>query len=141
MSKITEQFYSVKFSGHCAGQDLLPDGPVEAIVKKNVTLETLVDLTENFTKFAWSFQRGSELVPIITITPTGDTVAQSYQGRVLVNRTNGFLTLIKVEARDRGYYYATMQTSELVKTGETMLRVLGESLEETVDKLAREVIL
>lgn len=113
---------------------------MEAIVKKNVTFETSVALTDNFTEFVWSFDRCGELVPITTITPTGQTVAESYQGRVLVNQTNGFLTLTKVEERDRGYYYATMQTSEFVKTGETMLRVLGESTEETDDKLACEFL-
>lgn len=100
---------------------------MEAVLRKNVTFKTLVDLRDDFITFVWSFNHGSQLVPIVTVTPTGETVAEGYQGRVLVNRTNGFLTLGSVEAKDRGYYYATIVTSEKIKTGETMLRVLGES--------------
>lgn len=103
---------------------------MEAVVKRNVTFETLVDLTENFTEFVWSFDRCGEVMPIITVTPTEQTVAEGYQRRVLLNQTNGFLTLTKVEERDRGFYYATMKTSECVKTGETILRVLGESIQK-----------
>lgn len=100
---------------------------MEAVFRKNVTFKTLVDLEDDFITFVWSFNRGSELVPIVTVTPTGETVAEGYQGRVLVNRTNGYLTLGPLEAKDKGYYHATMVTSEEMKTGETMLRVLGES--------------
>lgn len=100
---------------------------MEAVLNKNVTFKTLVDLKADFITFVWSFYRGSELIPIVTVTPTGETVAAGYQGRVWVNRTNGFLTLGPLKAEDRGYYNATMVTSEMEKTGETMLRVLGES--------------
>lgn len=99
---------------------------MEAVLKKNVTFKTLVDL-KNFSSFVWFFNRGTVQVPVVTVTPTGETVAEGYQGRVQVNRTNGFLTLGPLMANDRGYYNATMVTSETIKTGETMLRVLGES--------------
>ncbi|XP_040909654.1 neural cell adhesion molecule 1-B-like [Toxotes jaculatrix] len=112
-------------AGCCVGQDILPEGPVEAVLRKNVTFKTLVDLKDNFITFVWSFNLGNELVPIVTVTPTGETVAEGYTGRVLVNRTNGFLALGPVRARDRGYYYATMVTSIKMTTAETMLRVLG----------------
>ncbi len=99
---------------------------MEAVLRKNVTFKTLVDL-KNFSTFVWFFNRGTGQVPIVTVTPTGETVAKGYQGRVQVNRTNGFLTLGPLMANDRGYYNATMVTSEMIKTGETMLRVQGES--------------
>nr|XP_046274618.1 uncharacterized protein LOC124075182 isoform X3 [Scatophagus argus] len=112
-------------TGCCVGQDLLPDGPVEAVLRKNVTFETLVDFKDDFITFTWYFSRGSELKPIVTVTPTGETVSEGYQGRVQVNRTNGFLTLGPLKANDRGYYKATMVTSKKRLTGETMLRILG----------------
>lgn len=124
------------FSGCCAGQHLLPEGPVEAVLRKNVTFKTLVDL-KNFSTFVWFFNRGTGQVPIVTVTPTGVTVAEGYQGRVQVNRTNGFLTLGPLMENDRGYYNATMVTSEMIKTGETMLRVLGESF---FDLIRRKLI-
>lgn len=109
------------------GHGLLPQGPVEAVLGKNVTFKTLVDLKHNFSTFVWYFNHGSVLVPIVTVTPVGQTVADGYKGRVQVNRTNGFLTLGPLDKKDRGYYNATMVTSEVKKTGETMLRILGES--------------
>lgn len=114
-------------SGCCVGQDLLPEGPVEASLRKNVTLKTLVDLKDDFITFTWFFDRGSRLVPIVTVTPAEETVAEDYQGRVHVNQTNGFLTLGPLKTSDRGYYIATMVTSATKTTGQTMLRVLGES--------------
>uniref|UniRef100_A0A8C4I410 Ig-like domain-containing protein n=1 Tax=Dicentrarchus labrax TaxID=13489 RepID=A0A8C4I410_DICLA len=111
--------------GCCVGQDLLPEGPVEAFFGKNVTFQTLVDVKDDFITFAWFYNGGSGPVPIVTVTPAGETVAEGYQGRVRVNRTNGFLTLGPLKANDRGFYNATMVTSEMMKTGETMLRVLG----------------
>lgn len=95
-------------------------------MRKNATFKTLVDLEADFISFAWSFSRGSELVPIVTVTPAGQAVAEGYLGRVLVNKTNGFLTLGPLEAKDRGYYHAAMVTSEMIRSDETMLRVLGE---------------
>ncbi len=114
-------------SGCGVGQDLLPESPVEGNVKQNVTFKTLVDLKDDFITFAWFFNLGNLLKPIVILTPTGETVAEDYQGRVHVNRTNGFLTLGPLQASDRGYYNATMVTSAVTKTGETMLRIRGEA--------------
>ncbi|KAG8004928.1 hypothetical protein GBF38_010767, partial [Nibea albiflora] len=113
------------FSGCCVGQDLLPEGPVSGRFKKNVTFRTLIDLKDDFISFVWHFDRGSRLVPIVTVTPAGVTVGEDYQGRAWVNRTNGFLTLGPLKQNDRGYYVATMVTSKVNKTEEIMLRILG----------------
>ncbi|XP_071369410.1 cell adhesion molecule CEACAM3 isoform X1 [Centroberyx affinis] len=111
--------------GCCAGQDALPEGPVDAVLGRHVTFKTQINLKEPFVAVVWSFYDRTELVPIVTVTSAGDKVADDYKGRVSVNRTNGFLTLGPLEAKDSGdYSFVVVTASEGTKTGETKLRVL-----------------
>lgn len=111
----------------CAAEDILPDGPVDAVLGKRVTFETLIHLKDGFIVIIWSFNGGSDLVPVITVSIEGDKVAPGYEGRVSLNKTNAFLTLGPLEAKDSGDYMVNIVTGGGVsKTGETKLRVLGE---------------
>uniref|UniRef100_UPI003AAAD9F5 cell adhesion molecule CEACAM20-like isoform X3 n=1 Tax=Centroberyx gerrardi TaxID=166262 RepID=UPI003AAAD9F5 len=111
--------------GCCAGQDLLPEGPVDAVLGKTVTFKTLMDPKQPYIAIVWSFSDGTDLIPIVTVTDVAVTVTDGYKGRVSVNRTNGSLTLGPLEAKDNGDYSISLMTAtEGIKTGETKLRVL-----------------
>ncbi|XP_071369411.1 cell adhesion molecule CEACAM5 isoform X2 [Centroberyx affinis] len=127
--------------GCCAGQDALPEGPVDAVLGRHVTFKTQINLKEPFVAVVWSFYDRTELVPIVTVTSAGDKVADDYKGRVSVNRTNGFLTLGPLEAKDSGdYSFVVVTASEGTKTGETKLRVLEPVSALTITSSLSEAI-
>uniref|UniRef100_UPI003AAC792B uncharacterized protein n=1 Tax=Centroberyx gerrardi TaxID=166262 RepID=UPI003AAC792B len=127
--------------GCCAGQDLLPVGPVDAVLGRNVTFETLIDPKQPFIAIVWSFSDGTDLISIVTVTDAAVTVADGYKGRVSVNRTNRFLTLGPLEAKDNGDYSISLVTAtEGTKTGETKLRVLEPVSALTITSSVPEAI-
>uniref|UniRef100_A0A8P4GGX2 Ig-like domain-containing protein n=2 Tax=Dicentrarchus labrax TaxID=13489 RepID=A0A8P4GGX2_DICLA len=116
--------FLLSFIGCCAGTDILPTGPVDAILGRNVTLKTLLDKPE-FSFLVWNFNGGTEAVNVVTVTKTALKVNPDYQGRVSVNRTNGYLTLASLKADDSGDYSLTLTTETAdTTTGEIKLRVL-----------------
>ncbi|XP_056154179.1 carcinoembryonic antigen-related cell adhesion molecule 20 [Lampris incognitus] len=111
--------------GRCAGQDALPDGPVDAVLGKNVTFHTIVEATDKFLTISWTFNGGTDLVPVVTVAPGGMTFGDGYEGRVRVNNTTGVLILGPLKATDSGDYSVSMVNMKgATKTGETTLRVL-----------------
>lgn len=104
---------------------------MDAVLGKNVTFKTLIDPKDEFSAIAWFFNNRSDLMRVVTMSRTWETVvvvSEGYQGRVALNRTNGFLTLGPLGPKDNGDYYVNIFTAKGVKTGETKLRVLGELL-------------
>ncbi|KAM3596595.1 uncharacterized protein V6R79_017485 [Siganus canaliculatus] len=109
--------------GSCAGQSALPDGPVDAVLGKNVTLTTLVkDLKDAI--IIWSYSDGSEQVNVATLTQAGVKAGNLYTGRVNIDATNGNLFLGPLKASDSGDYSVNIVNSEGTSTGEIKLRVL-----------------
>ncbi|KAI3358989.1 hypothetical protein L3Q82_015371 [Scortum barcoo] len=110
--------------GCCAGQSILPKGPVDAVLGRNVTLQTLVNKAD-YAFIIWNFNHEGESVNIATLSPTGLTVDDAHKGRVSINSTNGYLTLTGLKSEDSGdYSISIVSPSGQTRTGETTLRVL-----------------
>lgn len=112
--------------GSSWAQDLLPDGPVDAVLGRNVTLKTLVKPVYTF--IVWNFNDGTEQVHIATRTATGlNTNDMLYKDRVSVDPVTGSLTLTALRANESGDYSITIITQDgSTTTAEIKLRVLGE---------------
>ncbi|XP_042361969.1 carcinoembryonic antigen-related cell adhesion molecule 5-like [Plectropomus leopardus] len=117
--------FLLSFIGCCAGEDVLPPGPVDAILGKNVTLKTLVDKPD-YTVIIWNFNDGTVSGNVVTAAKgAGVTVSEEYTGRASMNETNGYLTLGPLKAEDSGEYTISIVIAgSPTKTGETELRVL-----------------
>ena len=101
---------------------------MDAILGRNVTLMTLITKSD-FTVMLWNYNDGSgNQINVATQTNLGLKVNPLYEGRVSMNKTNGYLTLGPLKSEDSGDYSINAITAEgTTKTGETTLRVLGES--------------
>ncbi|XP_060915228.1 carcinoembryonic antigen-related cell adhesion molecule 6 isoform X2 [Labrus mixtus] len=110
--------FLLSFIGCRAGKPILPEGPVDAVLGKNVTLKTLVD-NPTYNVIIWNFEGNN----IITLYPESLTVSDLYKGRVSINRTNGYLTLSSVKSEDSGDYTITI-LSTTTETDQIKLRVL-----------------
>uniref|UniRef100_A0A8D3E316 Ig-like domain-containing protein n=1 Tax=Scophthalmus maximus TaxID=52904 RepID=A0A8D3E316_SCOMX len=112
--------------GCCAGQDILPDGPVDAVLGRDLVLATLFHEKPDYSFMIWSFNGGSEPVSVATLGATsGLTVNPDYEGRVSVNATNGYLSLTSLKSEDTGdYSFTIVSTKGVTKTAEIKLRVL-----------------
>ncbi|KAM8767078.1 cell adhesion molecule CEACAM5 [Acanthopagrus schlegelii] len=113
------------FTGSCVGQDdILPDGPVDAIVGRNVTIKTLLN-NPAFMVMTWSYSDGAELASIVAVAQGSFKVSNAYVGRVWVNVTNGDLTLGPLKTTDSGDYSISVTFSDLsTKAAEIKLQVL-----------------
>ncbi|XP_054620626.1 carcinoembryonic antigen-related cell adhesion molecule 6 [Dunckerocampus dactyliophorus] len=112
------------FLGCCAARDILPPGPVDAIVGKNVTLGTLLD-RPTYSFIIWNFSNGREQVNVATLGPAGIKVNEAYQGRVDVDRQNGSLRLSALTTADSGDFIVNILNAEgQTETGDIHLRVL-----------------
>ncbi|XP_059205786.1 carcinoembryonic antigen-related cell adhesion molecule 1-like [Centropristis striata] len=104
--------------------NILPDGPVDASLGKDVTLKTMFDKAE-YIIILWNYSDGTDQVNVATVSAGGVKVAAPYEGRVTVNTTNGYLTITGLKSEDSGDYSISLVTPEsITKTGETKLRVL-----------------
>lgn len=113
-------------SGCCAAQKILPDGPVDAILGRNVTLTTLIKDMGN-SILSWSFHDGEKQIPVATVSPTTSNIGPLYEGRASINRSNGFLYLSGLKPEDSGDYTVTFIPPDLTtRTSIIELRVLGE---------------
>ena len=104
----------------------MPPGPVEGVIGKNVTFTTVVSPGDYLT-VSWTFNGGSGLVAVVTHAPGGRNYGPGYEGKVLLNSTNGVLKLGPLTAKDSGDYTLNMiNNMGKSTTGETTLKVLGE---------------
>ncbi|XP_071355421.1 cell adhesion molecule CEACAM5-like [Trachinotus anak] len=110
--------------GCCAGQDILPEGPVDAVVGKNVTLKTLLDKAQ-YAYITWNYNDGTEQINVATLGPKGTKVNEPYSGRASINATTGGLTLTALQAEDSGdYSISILSDDSSTRTAEIRLRVL-----------------
>ncbi|KAM4538882.1 uncharacterized protein PAE49_019880 [Odontesthes bonariensis] len=111
--------------GCYAGQDILPKGPVEAILKKNVTLKVLAEKKSNDT-IIWYFRDRDAWINIATLHQTKLEMSDRYKGRAAINSSNGYLTLSYLTRKDSGDYSITI-IRDVVITGEITLIVLAST--------------
>ncbi|XP_038580043.1 carcinoembryonic antigen-related cell adhesion molecule 20 isoform X2 [Micropterus salmoides] len=119
---VKSPLFLLAFIGCCAGQSVLPSGPVDAIVGRNVTLTTLVDKA-NYDYITWNFNNGAQF-NVATLSRSGLKVGTRFQGRASINATNGYLTLTSLTAADGGDYSISILSPEGTQTGDLLLRVL-----------------
>ncbi|CAN9503578.1 unnamed protein product [Ophioblennius macclurei] len=117
--------FLVALLGRAVANSVLPEGPVDAVLGKNVTLKTL--LKEPVYSFIiWNYSDGTESVHVATAVPVGDgKVNEPYLGRVVLDKTKGDLTLIGLRSTDTGdYSINVVDAAGTTQTGEIKLRVL-----------------
>ncbi|KAA8591252.1 hypothetical protein FQN60_002195 [Etheostoma spectabile] len=113
-------------AGCCAGQNILPNGPVDAVLGSNVTLRTTLVAKPVYAFIVWNTNKGGAQTHVATLTSAGGlNVNSPYTGRVAINSTTGFLYLGPVTAADSGHYSISILSPDgQTTTGETQLRVL-----------------
>ncbi|CAJ1082894.1 carcinoembryonic antigen-related cell adhesion molecule 5-like isoform X2 [Xyrichtys novacula] len=112
------------FIGCCAGEDILPEGPLDVVLGKNLTVPTLLK-NPTYSFIVWNFNNGGHQIHVITIGSEGLSVNTPYEGRVAIDPTNGFLTLTAVKSEDSGdYSINVISSSGATKTEEIAVRVL-----------------
>ncbi|XP_032375730.1 carcinoembryonic antigen-related cell adhesion molecule 1 [Etheostoma spectabile] len=116
----------LSFIGCCAGQNILPNGPVDAVLGSNVTLRTTLVAKPVYAFIVWNTNKGGAQTHVATLTSAGGlNVNSPYTGRVAINSTTGFLYLGPVTAADSGHYSISILSPDgQTTTGETQLRVL-----------------
>ncbi|XP_029920215.1 carcinoembryonic antigen-related cell adhesion molecule 5 [Myripristis murdjan] len=106
-------------------QDILPAGPLDAVLGKNVTFNTLAKPTDQYSTVTWAVSDGTNLHNIVSFSKDVVNVVDAYKGRVTVNQTTGSLTLGPLLATDSGDYSITWMTPAVKsRLGEIKLRVL-----------------
>ncbi|XP_028453714.1 carcinoembryonic antigen-related cell adhesion molecule 20 [Perca flavescens] len=111
----------LSFIGCCAGQSILPVGPVYATLGTNVTFQTTLVGKVDYLVIVWNFNG----VNVATRTAGGLKVGAQYTGRAAINNTNAFLYLGPVTAADNGQYSISLTAMDgTTSTGETQLQVL-----------------
>lgn len=81
----------------------------------------------SFAFITWTFNDGvNKAINIVTLSPSSVNVAKPYQGRVVVNQTNGFVTLMSLKAEDSGDYTINIISDAGTLTDDIQLRVLCE---------------
>ncbi|XP_068188614.1 carcinoembryonic antigen-related cell adhesion molecule 5 [Antennarius striatus] len=111
-------------TGSCVGQGILQQGPIDAVVGKNVTFVTEADKS-TYVVIIWNHHTPTELTNVVTFTGNGLNVHDKYQGRATLDTTTGQLTLSGLKKEDTGDYSVSIvsQLGEAL-AGETKLRVL-----------------
>ncbi|XP_051809601.1 uncharacterized protein LOC127535483, partial [Acanthochromis polyacanthus] len=129
------------FTGRCTPQDILPAGPVNAVLGHNVTLTTLLVDKPNYAFISWSFSDGKEQVPVATVGSQGLKPNAAYEGRVSINTTNGALSLSSLKAEDSGVYSISIIAPDGTTDGaEIKLQVLQCKGEDKVMQPSGDVI-
>lgn len=110
-------------TGRCSA-NVLPEGPLYALVGKDVTISTLLK-NSTYSVIIWNYSDGKEQNNIVTGSSGGSKVAEPYAGRVILDTNNGQLTLSAVKAEDSGDYSISAISADLLtNTGEIKLKVL-----------------
>ncbi|XP_069372627.1 carcinoembryonic antigen-related cell adhesion molecule 5 [Paralichthys olivaceus] len=117
-------FLFVCLIGCGSAEDILPHGPVDAVLSREIVLTTLLNNPE-YAFIIWNFNNGEEQIHVATMGKAGLTVNKPYENRVTINATNGFLTLKSLTLMDSGDYSITIvDLKGITKTGEIQLQVL-----------------
>ncbi|XP_057683203.1 carcinoembryonic antigen-related cell adhesion molecule 5-like isoform X1 [Corythoichthys intestinalis] len=111
-------------SAGAVARDILPPGPVDAVVGKNVTLQTLLKDPE-YAFIIWNFNNEREQIPVATVGPQGLKVNAPYEGRASVDPKSGTLSLSALTAADSGDFSINVVKADGdTETAEIKLRVL-----------------
>ncbi|XP_062266073.1 carcinoembryonic antigen-related cell adhesion molecule 20 [Platichthys flesus] len=106
-----------------SAQGILPEGPLDAVLSRDVVLETLLNKPD-YNVIIWNFNDGS-VQSVATLTAKGLVVNKPYEGRVAINATNGFLTLKSLKSSDSGdYSISVVYNDGNTVAAEIQLRVL-----------------
>ncbi|XP_061520185.1 carcinoembryonic antigen-related cell adhesion molecule 5 isoform X3 [Phycodurus eques] len=107
-----------------AARDILPPGPVDAAVGKNVTLATLLQNPE-YSFIIWNFNDGREQTHVATAGRAGIRVNEPYAGRASVDATSGALRLSALTTDDSGDFSVSVVSADgETEIAEIQLRVL-----------------
>ncbi|XP_053302910.1 carcinoembryonic antigen-related cell adhesion molecule 5 [Pleuronectes platessa] len=107
-----------------SAQDILPEGPLDAVLSRDIVLKTLLNKPD-YSFIIWNYNDGSEQINVATISAIGLKTNPLYEGRVAINATNGFLTLKSLKVDDSGDYSITIVKPDgATITAEIKLRVL-----------------
>ncbi|KAK5861846.1 hypothetical protein PBY51_017290 [Eleginops maclovinus] len=104
----------------CAGESILPPGPLSGAAAGNVKFSTTLTPPESpFLSVSWSFKG----VNIITST-SSNIIEPGYSSRISLDRATGALELRSLVLEDSGEYTVTIiPDAGLQKQGKTMLNV------------------
>ncbi|KAM4540141.1 cell adhesion molecule CEACAM20-like [Odontesthes bonariensis] len=116
-------FFLLSFTGFCVGQDVLPEGPLDAGVGQNVTVKILIE-NDVGDDIIWNFSDGDEQINVATLRQSVVRVATPYKGRASIDPKTGYLTLTSLQSKDSGDYSVTILGNDGTKTGEVKVRVL-----------------
>ncbi|XP_027142438.1 carcinoembryonic antigen-related cell adhesion molecule 5 [Larimichthys crocea] len=125
--------------GRCSAADILPEGPVSAILGKNVTLKTLLT-NPTYDYIIWNFSDGTDQTAVVTLRPGSVKVSETYEGRVSADPKNGFLTLTGLRSTDSGDYSMSIISPDITKTAEIRLQVLEPVSDVTIKSDLPEAI-
>ncbi|XP_072227242.1 cell adhesion molecule CEACAM5-like [Leuresthes tenuis] len=115
--------FLLSFTGFCVGQDVLPEGPLDAGVGQNVTVKLLIEKQER-DDVIWNFSDGVEQINVASFRGSKLQVAAPYTGRASIDGKTGDLTLTNLQSKDSGDYSVTVLADTGIKTGEVKVRVL-----------------
>ncbi|KAG7225255.1 hypothetical protein INR49_014650 [Caranx melampygus] len=116
--------FLLSFIGCCAGEDILPEGPVDVVVGRNVTIKTLLTNPE-YMFITWNFNHEGEQINVATLGPKGVKEGPQYVGRVSIDPTTGALNITSVKPEDSGDFSINiLKEDSTTKTAEIELRVL-----------------
>ncbi|TWW65893.1 Carcinoembryonic antigen-related cell adhesion molecule 1 [Takifugu flavidus] len=122
----------LSFLGFYAAQEILPEGPVDVVLGKNVTLRTLLVKPE-YMFIVWTYNDGADQVHVVTLSETGLKVNAPYEGRVSVDPDTGSLFLAAAKGKDSGDYGISIISKDGgTKTAEIKLRVLEPVSDVTI---------
>ncbi|XP_068603614.1 carcinoembryonic antigen-related cell adhesion molecule 5 [Brachionichthys hirsutus] len=108
----------------CTCTDILPKGPVDAVLGRNVTITPLVEKSTH-TVIIWNHHDSTDTTNVVTFTNSAIKYNEPYEGRALLDETTGRLTLRALRADDSGEYGVTFVSQQGdTRAGEITLRVL-----------------
>uniref|UniRef100_A0A087XIK9 Ig-like domain-containing protein n=1 Tax=Poecilia formosa TaxID=48698 RepID=A0A087XIK9_POEFO len=110
---------SVK-SGFSAGEKVLPDGPLDVLLGKDLTIN-LLRPTGKDDIITWNYKGSTS---IGTVRPGAVTITDQYKGRASINVTDGSLTLKSIKSEDSGDYNVVIIGLTTTIPAEVKIRVL-----------------
>ncbi|KAM7384881.1 hypothetical protein PAMA_011983 [Pampus argenteus] len=132
--------FLLSFIGCCASQQILPDGPLDGVLGKNVTFTTLMD-KPNYQLIIWNFKNEHESINIATRSLKDLSVNDHYKGRATIDPVNGNLFLSSLQPDDSGdYNLVVVKPGAVTETADITLRVLEPVSEVTITSSLPEVI-
>ncbi|XP_054878568.1 carcinoembryonic antigen-related cell adhesion molecule 5-like [Poeciliopsis prolifica] len=122
--------------GCSAGDKVLPDGPLDALLGKDLTINLLSPI-EQSDILTWSFKSSTS---IGTLRGGSATITVAYKDRASINITNGALTLKSLKSADSGDYNVVIIGNAGGIPGEVKIRVLEPVSDVMIKSNLPEVI-